>query len=437
MNRFDHGVVDPHERVLTRAGIVAVILSAVILAASSASSAEPLSLEQVVREVLEQSPSLRAARQELEVARGRLVRARYWNRFNPEIEGGLARRRFDDGGSESQASAGGSLEIEIAGQRALRIEEAERNLTRVAAEIADAERLKVAEAKEAFYDSLYLHRRLALHERIEELNERLARASEERFRAGESAKLEANLAVIRHARSVKDTLDADRAHRNRLRDLERLLGREPIGEIRIVGALDLPPSASLDPNSLVDAALERRPDLAARTAELERVQAEIALTKRSVVPNPTIGGGYEEEVEAGGSRDRVFGGSIRIPLPIFDRNQGELVSLSGERGRASTELAATALEVEGEVRDAWSRYAAAREAVATFEKGATARLEESHRLLETAYREGKVGLLSLIAGQNDLIEAELAYLQGLSDYWSAHVALERAVGRALEEGVVP
>ena len=436
MNRFDHGIVDPRDRVSTRAGIVAFILSAVLLAAASARSAEPLSLEQIVREVLEQSPSLRAARQELEMARGRLVRARYWNRFNPEIEGGLATRRFDDGGSETQASGGGSLEVEIAGQRGLRIEEAERNLTRVAAEIADAERLTVAEAKEAFYDALYLHRRLAFHERIEELNERLARASEERFRAGESAKLEANLAAIRHARSVKERLDADRAHRNRLRDLERLLGREPIGAIGIVGTLDRP-SLSLDPNALVDAARELRPDLAAHTAELERVEAEIALTKRSIVPNPTIGGGYEEEVEAGGNRDRIFGGSIRIPLPVFDRNQGELVSLSGERRRASSELAASVLEVEGEVRDAWSRYAAAREAVATFEKVATTRLEESHRLLETSYREGKVGLLSLIAGQNDLIEAELAYLQAVSDYWSAHVALERSVGRALGEGVVP
>lgn len=428
-------------RVGTAVVACALVLVGLLVLPRSASSNEPVSIERVVREVIESNPSLLAARQKLEIARGRLVRAQYWNPFNPEVEGSLGERRFDGGGSDTQTSAGIALEIEVAGQRGKRIEEAERNLARVEAEVADAERRALAEAKDAFYGALYLGERFELFTRVEVLNQRLRDASSERFQAGESPKLEANLGVVRFARSHKDALAAERDHRNRLRALERLLGREPTGTLEIVGKLEIPSvdldSESLDSESLVEIALRSRPDLRAATAEIERVDAEIALTRRSIAPNPTLRGIYDEEAESGGSRDRIFGGGVSIPIPLFDRNQGELVSLSGERGRAVAERAVTALEVETEVRDAWRSYTAAQQAVRTFEDDAASRIEESHRFLETAYREGKLDLISLISGQNDLIDAELSYLESISDYWMARVALERAIGADLDEGATP
>ena len=47
---------------------------------------------------------------------------------------------------------------------------------------------------------------------------------------------------------------------------------------------------------------------------------------------------------------------------------------------------------------------------------------------------GKIDVLQLIVAQNDLITGELSYLDSLLDYAVARVALERAVGRPLEEG---
>lgn len=430
MQPFDDRSSRRRRRRPAHAGAIALV--SFILAAGPAPGSEPVTLAQALEEARTSNPSLLAARQDLEIARGRLVRARYRNPFNPEAEGGLASRRFDGGGSDTQGSAGLSLEIEVAGQRGKRIDEAERNRARVEAEVADAERRIVGRVKEAFFTSLYLRKRLDLFERVEELSRRLRDASGERFEAGEAPKLETNLAAIRHVRSRKDRLAARRDYRTGLRELERLLGRNPMGTIEIAGTLEVP-AFELDPDTLVEIALESRPDLRARAAEVERTKAEIALTKRLIAPNPTLRAIYDEETEAGGSRDRIFGGAISVPIPVFDRNQGELVSLAGEHGRALEEQAATALAVETEVRDAWTRYTAAREAVAIFEEEGAAPIRESYGFLETAYREGKIDLLRLISGQNDLIDAELSSLGSVSDYWTAHVALERAIGRRLEE----
>ena len=63
--------------------------------------------------------------------------------------------------------------------------------------------------------------------------------------------------------------------------------------------------------------------------------------------------------------------------------------------------------------------------------------EENFRFIEIAYREGKIDLLQLVVVQNDLVTAKLSYLDSLWDYWRAWTDLERAVGRPLNEGVMP
>lgn len=395
--------------------------------ATLASSAEAITLDRALEQARAGNPELLAARQELELARGRLVRARYWNQFNPEIEGGAGQRHFDGGGSNVQPFASLSLEVEVAGQRGKRIDEAERNLARVEAEIADVERRVLSEVGGTFYRGLYLIRRLGLFREIEELNRRLRDASSERFRAGEVAKTEANLAVVRYSQSRRETLSAERDLANTRRGLERLLGIEPSAAIQLDGSLTTK-DRQLDIETLLQTALEARPDLHAREGEMARVDAETALVKRLIVPNPTLSLVYDGETEAAGTRDRTIGGAISIPIPVFDRNQAELTALAGTRARATYQRDATELAIKAEVGDAYRAYEAALESVRVFEADAVDRVTESFRFIETSYREGKIDLLQLIVVQNDLVGAQLSYLDSLWDYWAAHVALESAVG---------
>jgi cobalt-zinc-cadmium efflux system outer membrane protein len=415
---------------------LAVGLTSMFALAAHPAAGDPLTLSQALEEARDHSPKLLAARQEAKIAQGRLVKARYWNPFNPRIEGGAMHREFDGGGSDVQPSAGISIELEVAGQRGKRIDVAQRNLERVEAQIADTERLVLAKVKEVFYRILYLDRRRVLFRQLEKLNRRLRDASAERFRSGEVPKLEANLGIVRLSQSRKETLAAESAHDNGLRELERLLGREPLGAIHVSGDLSaLPGEVSLEP--LLETALRVRPDLQARDAEIRRIDAETSLTRRLVVPNPTIVGSYDEEAESAGSRDRLIGGRISIPIAVFDRNQAELTSLAGARSQARHDRNGTLLAIQTEVRVAYRSYEAASQAVKLFEADAFGRIEESFGFIETSYRQGKIDLLQLVVVQNDLVTAQLSYLDSLWDYWQAHVALERAVGIPLEEGSIP
>jgi cobalt-zinc-cadmium efflux system outer membrane protein len=329
------------------------------------------------------------------------------------------------------------MEIEIAGQRRKRIEEAESHLTRVEAEVADVERLLTARVEEAFYRTLYLRRRADLFGQVEELNRRMRDASEERFQSGEAAKSEANLGVVRHAQSRRDALAAARDHANAVRELEALIGAAPLGNTQPRGDLEAPAATRLAAQDLVETAWRARPDLRARDAELRRLAAQTALTRRLRVPNPTLSGFYDEEAESATGRDRIFGGAVSIPLPVFDRQQGEITALAGARLQAEHRKAAARLAVEAEVRQALAAYEAALATLRAFEAGALQRIDETFGLIESAYREGKIDLLQLVVAQNDLVGARFSHLDTLWDSWQARIALERAVGAPLEPGGDP
>lgn len=386
-----------------------------------------LTLPEALKLARERNPDLKAARQEMEIARGRLVRARYPNPFNPEIGGTAGRRNFADAlGGSTDFDISLSQELEVAGQREKRIAEAERNLEKVTQQVRDVERLIAAQVKDAFYRALYLKRRLDLFGQVESLNRRLRDISQARFQAGEVPKMEVNLAEIRLGQSRKDAIVAGRDYRNTLRELERLVGLEPRGEVEPVGQLAVKPE-TFRPEELLRLALENRPDLQAAERELDRVEAEITLTKRLVIPNPTFVGFYREE-EGG---DRIAMGGISIPLPLFDRKQAELTQLAGRKSQAGYERQSVELRLRQEVGDAFRSYEAAKEEVEVFEREVLDRAAENFQLMEIAYREGKIDLLQVVVVQNDLVNTQFSYVDSLWNYWFARTALERAIGQDL------
>ncbi len=391
-------------------------------------STDGIDVAQVVAEALERNPELLAAREELEIARGQMVKARYLNPFNPTLGAAAGNREFDGGGSEGQPSANLSLEVEVAGQRGKRIDAATRHLERIQADIDDKSRLLRARVGQAFYQAVYTRERQRLASEVENLTRRVSDASAKRFRAGEVPKMEPNISRIRYSQARKNLLTAERQHGDALRELERLLGREPRGVIVLRGELRVGGDTLVDLPSLVDRALRERPDLRAHSAEVERIEAELALTRRLAFPNLTFSAFYDEEAEADGARDRMIGAGVTIPLPLFDRQQGELVGLAAHRSQVLHQRQAAELTIRAEVEEAFHAYRTALESVRVYEADALDLIEESFRFTEVAYREGKIDLLELTVVQNDLVEARAAYLESLSEYWLSRIALERAIG---------
>jgi outer membrane protein, heavy metal efflux system len=424
-----------HHHVLAAATFAALCLTTDLGLSAGGGPARPpraLSLPDALTWARTHNPDLRAAAQDVEITRGRLVKAHYPSQFNPAVSGELAHRERNDpgaGGSSKDFSVALSQEVEVAGQRAPRVREAEEGVARAEAEVRDRERLLDAAVKRAFFQALVAARRLELQRAIEDLSCRVRDGATARAKAGEVPPMEANLAEIRYGQARKDTLTAEAEEGVALIGLRRLLNLAPESAVAPAGRLrGEAPAVPLGP--ALEHAFATRPDLAAATHEVARAGAERTLTRRLAFPNPTLEVFYREE-DTG--PDRIAGGGITIPLPVFDRRQGELVALAGRENQARLQVAALRRAIEQEVSEALRRYDAGRRTLAVFEQDVLARVDENYRFIETAYRAGKIDLFQLIVVQNDLVQAQLSYLDSVARVRDAQIDLERAVGSGLEE----
>jgi cobalt-zinc-cadmium efflux system outer membrane protein len=227
--------------------------------------------------------------------------------------------------------------------------------------------------------------------------------------------------VVRYGQSRKETLDAERNLTEALLELRRLIGIEERFAPEDKLDISLPP---VSPATILERALANRPDILAKRYELQRAEAEIALVRRQVFPNPTLGFSFTRE----GTGDKMALGGISIPLPIINRQQGELESLGARRIQARAELMAVEKEIRKEVEQAISQWETARRGADLFQREIIEQTDENFRLLETAYRERRIDLPRLLIMENDLITASQSYLEILHFIREAAIRLEEVSG---------
>jgi cobalt-zinc-cadmium efflux system outer membrane protein len=374
-----------------------------------------LTLAEAQRLSLERSPSFLADREERAIARGELRQARVFAP-NPQIELETPGAATDGGFGQYEVAL--SQEIEWGGQRGLRIDAAESGVRRGEQLVRDAARLTVLEASQAYYAALAAGRRLRVAEEIFASNERLLAAVRTQVREGEISVLEGNLAEIEVARARARVLGARREATSAELALKRAIGIGPDATIRLAEELpEAPDPAALRRDSLVQRALERRPDLAARSAAVSELETTARLARREAIPNLEIRALGEREEAPGESR---FGVGVGLPFPLWNRNQGTVARVSAEAQQATWSRTAAELRIRTEVADAYQAYLAASEEAGIYERDVLEPAQENQQLLETAYREGKIDLPALLLLRNQLLDAELSY-------WDAWLARRRSL----------
>ena len=381
-----------------------------------------LTLVEAQRLALDANPAFLADAQEVAISRGALRQARLL--FNPEAEA-EAPGAFS-GGALDRYEARVSQEIEWAGQRGLRIDAAELDVLRAERDVGRIRRELLADVTRAYYATMAARRRVDVAEEVQALNERLARAVRIQADEGEISVLEANLAGIEVGRTRARLLSARRRAATAELALARLIGIAPATPIALSAADTLPPPPiTLDPDSLVAAALSARSDLAARQAAAEQADVLARLARREAIPNVRIGGiaGRDEGTDA-----MDFGVVVALPLPLWNRNQGLIEQREAEARRADLAVAAAELRVRTEVMDAWNRYVTAREEAALLREQVLGPAHANQELLTIAYEAGRIDLPTLVLLRNQLVEAELDFWDAWFGLNEAHTDLQAATG---------
>ncbi len=402
------------------AGLASLLIT--VLATATLAAGE-ISLHQAVEIAVENNPDLAAVANELLVARSELQRANYISQFNPELATD-SDYRFRSGRSNAQEwRVRLSQQLETFGQPALRQRSAAIGYRGTEAEVRNQIRLLTAAVKMTFYEALRDRQRSELLTELESLNKRLLGAAQARFNAGEIGRIDLNLSRVRYGESRRARIEGREAYRLQCSSLGRLLGNG--GDAAPEPAAD-PGIESLrtDLDDLLTVARTNRPDARAAKLEIARLKNEQILNQRLALPNPTVGGffGHEQNTER-------FGGlSIGLSVPIFNRRQAEATAIAARLAQSQQRLRAVELNIEHEVRDAYTRYLAALRGLRASQEDVAGPARESFGLLERAFNSGKIDLLNLSVAERQAFEAQIGYLDAWFNLASAKVALDLAVG---------
>ncbi|HZR82692.1 MAG TPA: TolC family protein [Candidatus Binatia bacterium] len=405
------------------AAVAAAWLAAV--PAASGAAASDLRLEEALERALGASPEIRAAQADVDAARGRAQQAGLYV-ANPVLTAEAAHHGAPGGEEQIDRMFSLAQEIEIGGQRALRVAAADRDVEHARLVLADRRRRVLADVRRAFAAAVAAERREHLASMTAEASRRLAEATGRRERAGDATALDAQLAALEATRSEQARAAAGIERERAIDRLALAIGAPDSETVTAADGGDGGDAAPLpDDQALVERALASRPDLAAARAERARLEGEAAYVKRhGEIPNPVVRGYYRNEL----LDETVVGGEVAIPLPVWNREQGTETALRASASGAGVEIDRLMRAIPREVRLAAARHRAAALAWGRFRREGLPGADAADRLIERAYGAGYSGLTEALAQRDRVVQLRSAAISAWLDLEEARADVIEAVG---------
>jgi cobalt-zinc-cadmium efflux system outer membrane protein len=386
-----------------------------------------MTIEGAVTEAVQNNLTLLAERANLSIADAGLVTARL--RPNPVLSGSaesldILGTGFDEVNQAGppQYSVRVDVPFERGGKRDLRVDAAGQKRQVAEAEFAESVRRLKLEVALASIDVLEAKAKLLLAEDNLRALEQLVRLNEQRLASGAIPQLEvtrSRVAMLQYRSGVRTAQLAVSEARLKLLPL---LGRRPDdAPVDIDDTLAITVTQNPDLPQLQQTARLARPDLVALRSDQARTIAELRLEQAQGKVDYTLGAEYRREQGVNG-RGNMMGFFVSVPLPFFNRNQGEIARADAERDKAQRLLRAGETNVAGEVAAAYQEFESARALLADIERDLLAPTQEARASVTYVYQAGATSLL-------DVLDAQRAFNDTMDTYYSARAAYQRAQAR--------
>ena len=315
-----------------------------------------------------------------------------------------------------------SQPLELGGKRSARVEAGRASVDAARARLTQARADFAFDLAAAYGDAEAADRRLVLAQDALDAAQQDLRASRALVDAGKEAELRSlqAQAAVTAARAALDAARAERA--TAFARLTALSGSpRPLTTVTesLLTAPNLPPiqqGDALAAPSVVAAEAER--EAAARRVRVERTKA---------VPDVNVTVGVRR-FSLDGSTALV--GGVSMPIPVFDRNRGNISAAQAELSAAEARLNAARLDAEAEFRVARSQIEASQARVASSLEGERT-AAEAYRLTRIGYEAGKASLLELNAARRALTDVRAETIAAQQARLRAEAAFARLQGRPL------
>lgn len=412
---------------VTKSACVLVVLLLAVFA--KAQTVPRISLEQAIDLALAHSHSLKATRTQIQQNQAQEVTASL--RPNPVVSWDalfvplFSPQNFNLGTllNTQQFDLGVSYLFERGAKRRRRIDAA-RDATAVTRfQVDDSERTVIFNVGQQFINAQLAES--VLDFALKDLNsfEQTVKISEDRYKAGDISEGDLLKIKVQLLQFQTDVAGAQVAKVQALASLRQLLGYDAVpADYEVEGELAYQPlSVNLDDLRL--RALKLRPDLLAAQQSVRAAQSQIALAKANGKVDLGTTLSYSHVSDQSSLSTSFF-----IPLPVFDRNQGEIARTRYALTQSQENALAASDAVLTDVRNNYEAFSTNQKIIELYLSGYLKQAQDSREISGYAYKRGAASLLDFLDAERSYRATQLSYRQALANYLLSIEQLKEAVG---------
>jgi outer membrane protein, heavy metal efflux system len=413
--------------------IVSLLLSVVLLA-NSASSQTPktavrISLDEAVQMAIQHNHVLIAARNTIQQAQAEEITANL--RPNPTLTVDWEYLPFFTPSSftgdylhdSTEADFGASYLFERGHKRQRRLQAAKDITAVTRSQVADNERQLTFQVATLFFAAQLAESTLDLAQQDLKSFQQTVDVSEHQFKVGgisENDYLKIQLQLLQYQGDLEQALVA---REQSLSDLRQLLGYESVSaDYDVESSFNYQPM-KLGLEDLQLKALQDRPDLRAAQQGVTAAGSQYALEKANGKQD-VIGSFNYSHVNAINTGTVL----VSVPLPFFNRNQGEIARTRLAITQAQELQLAANGQVLTDVKDAYEGFRSNDRVVLLYLSKYLGVAKKSRDISEYSYHRGATALLDFLDSERTYRSVQLAYRQSLAAYLLALEQVREAVG---------
>ncbi|WP_185753239.1 TolC family protein [Pseudomonas fluorescens] len=402
-------------KTMLRAGLISIL--ALLTSPLFAATAQILTMDQALETAFANNPDLAAAQWETGIAQGERQQAGLIP--NPEVSWVAEDTRRNSRTTTVMINQ----PIELGGKRGARIEVASRAQDAAGIELERKRNVLRADVIQAFYSSSTAQQRLLLSRQSLELAERGLRVAQGRIKSGKSSPVEGTRAEVQLSEVRLELRRAERDEASAYQRLAQVMGA-PLPAFVSVGdpsrSMPTVPDSSLLLNRIGETA-----ELRLAKLQIDQREASLGLEKAQRIPDLTvsIGSQYDER-----ERERVNVVGLSMPIPLFDRNQGNVLAAARRTDQARDLRNASELRLRTEIQTTLDQWMTANTEVASFNKTILPAAQSAVDTATRGFEMGKFNFLDVLDAQRTLISARTQYIQAIAEATDAWVRIERIFG---------
>ena len=380
-----------------------------------------LTLSDAIQNALDYSPRIKSAVAEVEAAKGAENQAGYFPNQEIVFEAGNLAGSGEFGGTDSaEFTYSLTQTVEIGGKRSARMSAAkaarEASGTALIAERLNLER----DVRIAYFDALARDEAVKLAVEQERLAKDVLGTVSRQVQTAEEPEIQLSKAEVAYTASVVTRERKEHELKIAKKKLARLLGASTLdSSLNHAHFFELKAPGPIE-NYRVN--LARIPDMRQFSYIKTQKKSLLDLERARAIPDPDFSLGVRDFKDSG---DQAFVLSVSLPIPVFNRNRGNIARARAEVRQAKSNAWQAGLILEQQLAENWEQWRTYYSEAQRLRTELLPSAEKAFKLARVGFAEGKFSYHEVLDAQRTLFGARSQYYDSLRLYHAARANVER------------